>query len=110
MNFDVASIPVFDKQAKQLAKKYPSFKKDLSNLIENLSSEPQQGIPLGNKFYKIRMAISSKNKGKSAGARIITYVKVSKTTVFLTSVFDKSDKENITDKELQDIFKSIPEG
>jgi len=30
------------------------------------------GTPLGNDVYKIRLAIASKNKGKSGGARVIS--------------------------------------
>ena len=108
MSYKILSIPLFDKQAKRLAKKYPSLKKDLTELLENLADNPEQGTALGNSFYKIRFAIASKGKGKSGGARIITYVKVTATTVFLTSIYDKTEKSNITDKELEQIFKLIP--
>lgn len=108
MSYSISSIPLFDKQAKRLAKKYPSLKKDLARLIEKLTHEPKQGTALGNSFYKIRLAISSKEKGKSGGARVVTYVKVAHNIVYLTSIFDKSDKSTITDKELEQIFKLIP--
>jgi len=108
MSFKVLSIPLFDKQAKRLAKKYPSFKNDLAELIENLSTNPEQGKPLGNNFFKIRIAIASKRKGKSGGARVITFVKIVLTTVYLASIYDKSEKAAITDQELEQIFKSIP--
>jgi len=108
MSYKISSIPLFDKQAKRLAKKYPSLKNDLTELFESLADDPAQGIALGNNFYKIRLAIASKGKGKSGGARVITYVKITATTVFLTSIYDKSDKSTITDKELDQIFKGIP--
>jgi hypothetical protein len=108
MNYKVETIFVFDKQAKRLSKKYPSLKNDLSDLIDSLTTDPEQGKPLGNNFYKIRLAISSKNKGKSGGARIITYVKITETTIYLTSIYDKGEKANITDKELAIIFNFIP--
>lgn len=108
MSYDISSIPLFDKQAKRLAKKYPSFKNDLTELLESLADNPEQGTALGNSFYKIRLAIASKGKGKSGGARVITYVKVTDDTVFLTSIYDKSEKNTITDKELEQIFKLIP--
>lgn len=75
MSYNVSSIPLFDKQAKRLAKKYPSLKKDLAELLESLADNPEKGIALGNSFYKIRLAIASKGKGKTGGARVITYVK-----------------------------------
>lgn len=108
MSYNVSSIPLFDKQAKRLAKKYPSLKKDLAELLESLADNPEKGMALGNSFYKIRLAIASKGKGKSGGARVITYVKITADTVFLISMYDKSEKSNITDKELEQIFKHIP--
>ncbi|MBS9524977.1 type II toxin-antitoxin system RelE/ParE family toxin [Litoribacter ruber] len=56
----------------------------------------------------MRLAINSKGKGKSGGARIITYLKVSRETVYLASIFDKSQKNSISDKELEKIFKLLP--
>ncbi len=55
------------------------------------------------------MAITSKGKGKSGGSRVITYVHVVQTTVYLLSIYDKSDKENIYNKELKELLKFIPE-
>ncbi|MFM2388413.1 MAG: hypothetical protein RL660_3170 [Bacteroidota bacterium] len=108
MNYNVASIPLFDQQAKKLAKKFPSLKSDLAALVEVLITNPKQGKALGNDFYKIRLSIASKGKGKSGGARIISYVKVTQTKVFLTCIYDKSEKSNISDKELKKIFELIP--
>ena len=57
--------------------------------------------------FKIRMAITSKGKGKSGGARVITFVYIQDETVYLLSIYDKSDKENISDKELRDLIQSL---
>ena len=100
MSYKISSIPLFDKQTKRLAKKYPSLKNDLAELIERLANDPEQGTALGNNFYKVRLAIASKGKGKSGGARVITYLKIIETTVYLASIYDKSDKSTITEKEL----------
>ena len=74
MNYKISSIPLFDKQAKRLSKKYNSLKNNLLVLIKSLEKNPKQGKALGNNFYKIRLSIASKGKGKSGGGRIITYV------------------------------------
>lgn len=108
MSYEVLSIPLFDKQAKRLAKKYISLKSDLAALIDELAVNPDKGIALGNGFYKIRLAISSKRAGKSGGARVITYVKVSKEKVYLSSIYDKSEKTTISEKDLDAIFKQLP--
>jgi hypothetical protein len=55
------------------------------------------------------MGIKSKGKGKSAGARVITNVVVTEDTVYLLSIYDKSDKATLTDKELDELLKSVPE-
>lgn len=54
------------------------------------------------------MAIKSKGKGKSGGARLITNVVVLESTVYLLSIYDKADKENLTNKELQALLATIP--
>jgi hypothetical protein len=94
----------FDKQAKRLHKKYESVLTDIEALRMSLSENPFQGDGLGNGLYKVRMAIKSKGKGKSGGARVITLVKVVDETVTLAAIYDKSDMETITDKELKDLL------
>ena len=63
------------------------------------------GTPLGNDVYKIRLAIASKNRGKSGGARLITFVKIVDETIFLLSIYNKGDKDSISDKEIEDLLK-----
>jgi hypothetical protein len=77
--------------------------------LERLEQEPEQGTNLGNNCYKIRIAIASKGKGKSGGARVITNFVIAEETVFLISIYDKSEKENLTDKELDELLKYVPE-
>ena len=76
MSYKVKSIPKFEKELKRLAKKYHSLKKEYIELVQSLKNHPQQGTSPGNDCYKIRLAIASKQKGKSGGARVITYVQV----------------------------------
>ena len=104
MSYKVEVTAHFKKQAKHLLKKYPSLKHELATLINSLADEPKQGKPIGQNCYKIRLAISSKGKGKSGGARVITHVYISETTIYLLTIYDKSDKENISDKELGELL------
>ena len=108
MNYNVIAIPKFEKELKRLAKKYPSLKKEYIELVLSLKEEPEQGTALGNHCFKIRMAIASKGKGKSGGARVITHIQVSHTIVYLLSIFDKSEKENLDTNELSELLKYIP--
>ena len=102
MSYNVLAIPSFERQLKRLSKKYPSLKQEFFELIESLEKNPEQGTNLGNNCYKIRVSIVSKGKGKRGGARVITNIVIAAKTVYLLSIYDKSDKENLTDKELKE--------
>jgi len=105
MSYEILRTEAFSKHLKQLAKKYPSIKTDYVALLDSLQKVPKQGNPLGKDCYKIRMKISSKNTGKSGGARVITFVKIELKTITLLDIYDKSEKENITDSELAALLK-----
>ena len=107
MKYSVFSIAPFDRQLKRLAKKYPSLKAEFATLLETLEKQPQQGVKLIQNCYKIRLSISSKGKGKSGGARIITNLIVSEQSVYLLAIYDKSEKDSLTDKELNELLKYI---
>jgi mRNA-degrading endonuclease RelE of RelBE toxin-antitoxin system len=109
MSYKVFTILPFDKQLKRLAKRYPSLKREFSDLLESLEANPLQGTLIGKNCYKIRLSISSKGKGKSGGARVITNVLVSKTKVFLISIYDKSERANLSDNELLYLLNQVPE-
>jgi mRNA-degrading endonuclease RelE of RelBE toxin-antitoxin system len=108
MPFKIEATPEFLKEAKKLAKKYPSLKNDITVLAEQLVTNPTQGTPLGKDAYKIRLAITSKGKGKSGGARVITCVKIISTIVYLVSIYDKSVQGDISDKELKERINNLP--
>lgn len=97
----------FVKQPKKPVKKYPSLKNELAELGSQLSEKPTLGTPLGNNCYKVRLAIASKGKGKSGSARVITHFYVTGNTVFLLSIFDKSEQESISDNEIKNLLKLI---
>ncbi len=105
MSYSVELTDNFLKEAKRLSKKYPSLKIELKKLFTELETNPTIGTPLGNDIYKIRLAIASKNKGKSGGARVLSFVKVSQTTVLLFSIYSKGEVDNLTDKQIQTLIK-----
>ena len=109
MSFNVIATDPFERKLKRLSKKYSSLKEDLSSVIEQLAEHPVMGTPIGKNCYKIRVAIASKGKGKSGGARIITYVRVIKNTVFLMDIYDKSEQANISPKELKLLLDLLSE-
>ena len=105
MNFKVLITSDFKRDSKPLLKKYKSLKNEILDLITSLEEEPRQGISLGNDCYKIRLPIASKGKGKSGGARVITCVKIIENFVYILTIYSKSEKDNISDKELQELLK-----
>lgn len=108
MNYSVKSIEVFERQAKYLVKRFPSLKGELRALIKDLKGNPIQGTSLGHHCYKIRLAIKSKNKGKSGGARVIINTVLQEENVYLLSIYDKSDKANISQPEIRQLLQYIP--
>ena len=105
MSYNIELSDNFKKEAKKLCKKYASLKPELIELFSKLEENPFLGTPLGNDIYKIRIAIASKNKGKSGGARIMSFVKITENQILLFSIFNKGDKNSISDSEIKDLLK-----
>jgi mRNA-degrading endonuclease RelE of RelBE toxin-antitoxin system len=107
MSFKVLLTPPFERQSKRLVKKHPSLKKEIALLINTLEFEPVQGTSIGHHCFKIRLSIASKAKGKSGGARVIIYVLVTESMVYLLSIYDKSEREDISNTELKQLLNQI---
>ena len=107
MSYNILLTDNFKREAKKLVKKYASLSSELVNLFEQLSENPFLGTALGNDIYKIRISIASKGKGKSGGARVLTYVKIDDKTILLFTIYSKGTKDNISDKEIQTLIKDI---
>ena len=97
----------FQRESKKLSKRYASFKDDLRNLVDSLTCNPLQGTDLGGGTRKIRMAIKSKNRGKSGGARIISHIvaQAQDGDLFLLYIYDKEDQSNVSDNAIKSILK-----
>ena len=110
MNYNIKARSPFTRAAKKLGKRYRSFKEDYAKFLDQLEENPQLGTDLGNGLRKIRMAITSKGRGKSGGARVITFTVITaltETEVNLIYIYDKADRENITTAELLELLKRI---
>lgn len=108
MNYNILVKPTFEREAKRMAKHYASFKKDYENLINELEQNPLSGIDLGGGLRKIRMRIASKGKGKSGGARVITFtvvIAVDETEINLLYIYDKAERSSISTKELEELLR-----
>ncbi len=118
MNYKIIVIDNFKREAKPLLKKYPSLRAELEALQTQLLENPRMGVQITENMYKIRLAVKSKGRGKSGGMRILTYIweieieisedkSAALTTIFLASIYDKSDAETISDKDLEHLIDEI---
>ena len=114
MSFEIRTTERFRKEAKRLSKKYPSLKNDLLVLLTQLEDNPKAGKALGNHFYKIRLQIKSKGKGKSGGARVITHVEITLKNeglengfIYVATIYDKSEISSIDEAQLKFLLKEI---
>ena len=106
----------FKRETKRLLKKHASLKHDLAGLEKELMANPRSGTQIRENVYKVRLAVKSKGKGKSGGMRVITCVLEVKTVdiqqesrlnVYLLSLYDKSEEENISERDLRDLVEHI---
>lgn len=107
MNCKITYTPDFARALKKLSKRYRSMKQDYAQLLEDLHQNLFLGTELGHRLRKVRLAITSKGKGKSGGARVITYTVIfaqADAEVKLITIYDKSERDNISDTELLEIL------
>ena len=110
MAVSIDYLPEFERRAKILAKRYRSFPSDYQLLLDELEANPFVGTSLGSGVYKVRMSISSKNRGKSGGARVLTYAiaqEVDNVTVTLMTIYDKSEISNVSDAYIKSLIQEI---
>ena len=103
MNVRFVLSAEFSRQFKRLAKKYKSLPVDYLTLSKDLKENPFQGVDLGGGVRKIRMAIGSKGKGKSGGARVLTLnvLVTDETDVTLLTIYDKNEIDSVSDEYIR---------
>ena len=97
----------FKKAFKQLKKKYKSLPEDFKEVFKSLVENPYQGNELYDGMRKVRIAITSKGKGKSGGGRIIIRLAISDTVLSFLYIYDKSEMENVSDAFMDDIIRQL---
>lgn len=101
---EIIATDEFKRCAKPLAKRYKSFNQDYQDLLDELERNPRIGTDLGMGYRKVRMAIKSKGKGKSGGARVITLDTLERDGyLYLLFIYDKSDAGSVD----LDVIKKI---
>jgi mRNA-degrading endonuclease RelE of RelBE toxin-antitoxin system len=72
-----------------------------------LEENPMMGDEIFPNCRKVRVAIKSKGKGKSGGARVIFYFEVVEDKIILLFIYDKSEIENIQTAFIEQILQKI---
>ncbi len=108
MNFEVVPLKPFERQLKRLVRKFPSLKREITELAAALAEDPNKGTSIGQGCRKIRLSMASKGGGKSGGSRVITHVRVTSERIYLLSIYDKSDKDTLSDKEIKGLLALLP--
>ncbi|WP_373545306.1 type II toxin-antitoxin system RelE/ParE family toxin [Chamaesiphon sp.] len=96
----------YKKELKKLNKRYRSIDKDIKPLIQQLEAGETPGDRIAeNKYpvYKVRVPNSDTRKGKSSGYRVIYYTATPE-SILLTTIYSKSDRSNISNKEVEDLI------
>ncbi len=107
MTYRLVPTKAFSRQLKRLKKKYPSILTDLDKIAKELIITPALGDQVYKNCYKIRVPISSMNKGKSGSARLITYVVYSNSIIFLIGIFTKAERASISEKEIRNLIMEL---
>lgn len=108
MRYKCKALPSFEKEAKRLGKRYVSLINDIRALQQEILDNPLLGTDLGGGLRKIRMRITSKGRGKSGGARVITFtvvVAVEETEINLLYIYDKAERSSISAHEIEELLR-----
>lgn len=104
---EIFTLPSFEKKIKYYAKKYKNIKQDYKTLLQTLESNPKSSILIKDKIYKIRLANSSLNRGKSSGYRVYYCYKDESENIILMYIYSKKDQIGLSDEELDTLMKEL---
>ena len=102
--YTVIEQKLYKKAVKKLSKNYRNVELDVKSFLESINTKNDLGIELKSNVFKIRIKNSNKNKGKSAGYRLISYLAIVENELHLLYIYDKSSLVNITENELDKLI------
>jgi len=106
--YTVIEQELYKKAIKKLSKIYRNIESDVKSFLKSINKKEDLGIELKSNVFKVRIANSDKNKGKSAGYRLISYLAIIENELHLLYIYDKSKLTNVTEKEIDEfIIKQI---
>ena len=101
----IEETETFTKAIKQLQKRFKNIETDCEEFVQSIQTTENLGINLGNGVFKVRIANSDKKSGKSSGYRLISYLKLIDNKLYLMYIYDKSDFETVSEKQIDDLIK-----
>jgi len=109
MAMAISYTPEFKRNLRRLAKKYRQIRSDLDPLLQQLQAGDLVGEPIPRLEYtlfKVRVRNRNLQKGKSAGYRVIYYLKTT-TQIILVTIYSKSEQGDITAEQIHRILKEF---
>ena len=110
MPYNVQLTSSFKRSVKKLKRRYPHIQDDIREGIEVLLHTPQLGVIVSGSggIRKVRLANRDARRGKSGGYRLLYYLEDEETqALYLLLVYSKSDRENVTKRELKQLLDEI---
>ena len=110
MNLEFVPSDYLATELKKLAKRYRGLADDYEAFLDSLKENPKQGTEIAPNIRKIRMPITAKGRGKSGGARVITYnaiVAEQEGKIYLLLIYDKADASNVKMNVVKQIVKDL---
>ncbi|MFN5873353.1 MAG: type II toxin-antitoxin system RelE/ParE family toxin [Aphanizomenon sp.] len=100
---EITLTPRFQRDLRELAKRYRSIRSDIQPLIDQLQAGEIPGDRIaGIKYqvFKVRIKNSNIQKGKSGGYRVIYYLKNAQ-GIILTTIYSKSDLTDVSNEIIE---------
>ena len=111
LSIEIAITPRFQRDLRELAKRYRSIRSDIQPLIDQLQAGEIPGDRIaGIKYqvFKVRIKNSNIPKGKSGGYRVIYYLKNAQ-GIILTTIYSKSDLTDVSNEIIEQAIAQYEE-
>ncbi|MBD2442482.1 type II toxin-antitoxin system RelE/ParE family toxin [Dolichospermum sp. FACHB-1091] len=111
LSIEIAITPRFQRDLRELAKRYRSIRSDIQPLIDQLQAGEIPGDRIaGIKYqvFKVRIKNSNIQKGKSGGYRVIYYLKNAQ-GIILTTIYFKSDLTDVSNEIIEQAIAQYEE-
>lgn len=110
MQYKISFTSQFTTEFKHLSKRHRSLLTDFETFKDSLMADPFQGVELSPGIRKIRLTISSKGRGKSGSARVITATAViseEEGRIGFLYIYDKADASSVKLNVIKEMAREL---